>query len=137
MNELPLAIEKGTFGEIFLQLRLLQYGVQAAPPIKDTGNDLIAVRRTCFRAIQVKTTTTGFPIFFDLSKLPDLYHILAIVRFVDLEFNEGTHDFTVPLDNTRIFLLRHYQVTKGYWNEDELIPFEMNPAIVDEIFPME
>jgi hypothetical protein len=137
MNELPPSIEKGTFGEIFLQLRLLQYSVQAAPPLKDTGNDLIAVRRNCFRAIQVKTTANGFPIEIDLNKLPDLYHILALVLFVDLEYNDGAHDFSVSLDKARIFLLRHDQVTKGYWTENELLPFEMNLDTVNSLFPLE
>jgi len=46
-------------------LRLFQHGVQAAPPLKDSGNDLIAVRERVFRAIQVKTTTQDR---FDLRK---------------------------------------------------------------------
>ena len=56
MNPLHEDLAKGTLGEIFVQLRLLQYGVQAAPPIKDSGNDLIAIKEGSFKAIQVKTT---------------------------------------------------------------------------------
>jgi len=46
----------GTIGELLVQLRLLQFHVQAAAPLKDSGNDLIAVRATRFHTIQVKTT---------------------------------------------------------------------------------
>ena len=137
MNDLPSTVEKGTFGEIFVQLRLLQHSVQAAPPIKDTGNDLIAVRKNCFRAVQVKTTASGFPISFELAKLPDLYHILALVLFTNLKHDEGSPDFSVSLDNARIFLLKHEQITKGYWVEEELLPFEINRNLIDELFPSE
>ncbi len=135
MNDLPPTIEKGTFGEIFVQLRLLQYSVQAAPPIKDTGNDLIAVRKNCFRAVQIKTTASGFPISFDLTKLPNLYHILALVLFTDLKYIEGAPDFSVSLDNARIFLLKHEQVTRGYWTEEELLQFEIKRNLIDQLFP--
>ncbi len=66
MNSLPHLIGQGSFGELLVQIRLLQHGVQAAPPIKDSGNDLIAIRRTVFKAVQVKTTVQEFPI--NLSK---------------------------------------------------------------------
>ncbi len=43
MNQVTDKIMTGTIGELLVQIRLLQFGVQAAPPIKDSGNDLIAV----------------------------------------------------------------------------------------------
>jgi hypothetical protein len=76
MNPLDENLTKGTFGELLVQIRLLQYGVQAAPPIKDSGNDLIAIRGKVFCAIQVKTRTS-YPIKVD--RLPKLFHVLAIV----------------------------------------------------------
>lgn len=77
MNELGNTTTVGTFGELLVQLRLLQYGVQAAPPLKDSGNDLIGVKGSVFRAIQVKTRTQDR---FDLGDLPDrAYHLLALV----------------------------------------------------------
>lgn len=48
---------KGTIGELIVQTRLLQYGVQAAAPIKDSGNDLIALKGYAVKTIQVKTCT--------------------------------------------------------------------------------
>ena len=68
MNELDSNTNTGTFGELLVQLRLFQHGVQAAPPLKDSGNDLIAVKERVFRAIQVKTTNQDR---FDLRGLPE------------------------------------------------------------------
>ena len=55
-NPITERVKIGTIGELLVQLRLLQYDVQAAPPIKDSGNDLIAVKGEAFRGVQVKTT---------------------------------------------------------------------------------
>ena len=76
MNKLYATTHLGTIGELIVQLRLLEHNIQAAPPIKDSGNDLIAIRRTVFRAIQVRTTT-GEAI--DKPNVGVLYHILAVV----------------------------------------------------------
>lgn len=54
-NPLHKNAHKGTLGELLVQLRLLEYGVQAAPPIKDTGDDLIAIKGETVKFIQVKT----------------------------------------------------------------------------------
>ena len=44
MNEISPEVRIGTIGELLVQTRLLQRGVQAAAAIKDSGNDLIALR---------------------------------------------------------------------------------------------
>jgi hypothetical protein len=59
MNALFDTHFKGTLGELITQTFLLAHGVQAAPPIKDSGNDLIAVRGGSFRAVQVRTSARG------------------------------------------------------------------------------
>ena len=77
MNPLFKTTLKGTLGELIAQTYLLAHGVQAAPPVKDSGNDLIAVRKHSFRAVQVRTSANG-----SINK-PDpdcLYHILATVH---------------------------------------------------------
>lgn len=76
MNPISEKIKIGTIGELLVQLRLLKYEVQAAPALKDSGNDLIAIKGSSFKAIQVKTTIKG------RINLPNLYecHILAIVK---------------------------------------------------------
>jgi hypothetical protein len=58
-------------------IRLLQYGVQAAPPIKDSGDDLIAVNGEVFRAVSVRTTTA---IRYSKPPAERLYHVLAVVH---------------------------------------------------------
>ena len=71
-NPLHKTTHKGTIGELLVQLRLLEYGVQAAPPIKDSGNDLIAINGEVTKFIQVKTESR-------LINLPKIYHLVAIV----------------------------------------------------------
>ncbi|MBC8448542.1 MAG: hypothetical protein H8D78_12410 [Chloroflexi bacterium] len=122
MNPLSENITKGTFGELLVQLRLLQYGVQAAPPIKDSGNDLIAVRGEAFRAIQVKTRTE-FPTRINL---PELYHILAIA-VLDPE-GAGTE---LSLDRCRIFLFDRAEAENGL-NDDGR--YAISQERIEELF---
>jgi hypothetical protein len=131
MNKLPENVSQGTFAEILVQLLLLKHGVQAAPPIKDSGNDLIAVSGKVFKAIQVKSSTNE-KIEFDRNEdLPDLYHILALVR---LDPKESMHNLS--LDRCQVFLLPDEEVTKGYWTVEELSEsdFELCPTHVDALF---
>jgi hypothetical protein len=77
MNPLSEHLHTGTVGELLVQLRLLQYHVQAAPPLKDTGNDLIAIKGDVFKAIQVKTTTNRQVRW----EIPNRrFHLLGLVR---------------------------------------------------------
>ena len=86
----------GTIGELLVQLRLLQYEVQAAPPVKDSGNDLVALRGRQVKLIQVRTTTKKtFP---RLPAKKKIYDLLAVV------YLDG-HDKTLNLDRTDIFLI--------------------------------
>ena len=82
--------------ELLVQIRLLQHGVQAAPPIKDTGNDLIAVKRKVFKAIQVKTTEGHRTPKYDATNR--MYHFLAIVRL-------AREPEQVSLDSSIIYLV--------------------------------
>jgi hypothetical protein len=95
-NPITPRMKTGTIGELLVQLRLLQYDIQAAPPIKDSGNDLVALKGSQIRLIQVKTTTNGaFP------KKPSkrkIYHLLAIV---DLK----GEDQILKLDDSNVFLI--------------------------------
>ena len=126
MNPLPDNLAKGTLGEIFVQLKLLQYGVQAAPPLKDSGNDLIAIKEDVFKAIQVKTTVKQ-EFRFDTNDLPTRYHLLALVRLVG-EDNE------VDWTNSKIYLLPKDKVTKGYYTEGELRNYCLSSDYLNEIF---
>lgn len=77
MNPLYATTKQGTIGELLVQLRLLEHDVQAAAPIKDSGNDLIAIRGKVFRAIQVRSTTIEA---IDKPDVGVLYDILAVVQ---------------------------------------------------------
>lgn len=43
MNPLEERMVTCAVGELLVQLRLLEYGVQAAPAFKDSGNDLVSL----------------------------------------------------------------------------------------------
>ncbi len=124
MNPIHTTIKIGTIGELLVTLRLLERGVQAAPPIKDSGNDLIAVKGESFRAIQVKTTTTNR---FNNLDFPDLFHIAALVHLT----KEGS---TYNLEESRIFLLEPYEITQGSYSVANLTAYELTQARLDMLF---
>jgi hypothetical protein len=128
MNPISTSLKIGTLGELLVQLRLLQFDVQAAPPLKDSGNDLIAIRGEAMRAIQIKTTT-GDHFEFDLLSLPTLYHGLALVKLVG-------EDQMLYLDDCRVFLLPKPEITKGYYSFEELDEYELRAEVVDMLFPL-
>lgn len=124
MNEISPEIHTGTIGELLVQLRLLQYGVQAAPPIKDSGNDLIAIKGKAFRATQVKTTTRDT---YSKANLPELYHILAVVHLV----GNGKLIF---LDKSRVFLIPKEDVDGLPTDVDRLKKYILTEELVDRLF---
>lgn len=124
MNPITPEVETGTIGELLVQLRLLQYGVQAAPPLIDSGNDLIAIRGEIFRAIQVKTTTTGT---YSIKRLPALYHILAVVHLVGDTKN-------IYLDKSKVFLIPKDKVDDAPKNIEKLNDYEINEATINKFF---
>jgi len=91
---------QGTLGELITQAYLLAHGVQAAAPVKDSGNDLIAVRGHSFCAVQVRTSRDGS---INKPNPKRLYHILAVVH---LPFDR---DFPL-VDKARVFLFRMQDV---------------------------
>ncbi|MDO8594678.1 MAG: hypothetical protein Q7R93_04170 [bacterium] len=123
-NPLTPQMVTGTVGELLAQLRLLQYGVQAAPPLKDTGNDLIALRGWTTKCVQVKTTAGDT---FNLNNLPEKYHFVLLVK---LE-GEGNNIF---LDQTEIFLLTKEEITKNTYSVRELADKILRQDIIDRIF---
>jgi hypothetical protein len=124
MNQITDKIQTGTMGELLVQIRLLQYGVQAAPPLKDSGNDLIAVNGKEFRAVSVRTTTTGR---FNKPDENRLYHVLAVVHLLG-------HDREIYLDGSRIFLIPQ-ECVAGVDNRcDQLDRFSFSEALVRSLF---
>lgn len=128
MNPLEERMVTCTVGELLVQLRLLEYGVQAAPPLKDSGNDLIAIRGKEFRAIQVKATRDAKGFNFNTKELAErLYDVLALVQIT----GEGS---SLRLDDCSIYLMPKETVLKGYYNPEELGDFLMCRSLVDELF---
>lgn len=100
MNPLHTTTNIGTIGEIFVQLKFLEHNIQAAPPIKDSGNDLIAVKGDKFFSIQVKTTTKRI---FSKNNLEKSFHLLVFVHLIKQENNiyfsfDKSQIFVIPKD---------------------------------------
>lgn len=123
-NPISENIKIGTVGELLVQTRLLQYGVQAAPPLKDSGNDLIAVKGEVFKGVQVKTTSKGN---FQWSNLPKHYHILALV---DLTGEEDE----IFLDASSVYLVPRTKVETIHPNDGSLDQYRISRALVEHLF---
>ncbi len=123
-NPISDAIRTGTLGELLVQLRLLQYDVQAAPPLKDSGNDLIALRGFVVRTIQVKTTAGALPAWPPDAKQ---YHVLAVVRL------EGENR-DLFLDKSDVFLVPKRELHGLARNWEALRPFAISEAHVSRVF---
>ena len=126
-NRLTDRVKIGTIGELLVQTRLLQYDVQAAPPIKDSGNDLIAVKGEVFRGVQVKTTA-GTRVH--QRPLPEHYHILAIVLL-------HSTDEELLLDQSLVYLVPRAVIDQNNGRSPQnLQDFVISPAHVDQLFPL-
>jgi len=124
VNRITDRIQTGTLGELLVQIRLLQYGVQAAPPIKDSGNDLIAVNGKEFRAVSVRTTTTGR---FNKPNGDREYHVLAVVNLVG-------DNRDVFLDRSDLFLIPQADVAEAPDRCDRLDDYRFSEGLVRSLF---
>ena len=125
MNKLEQKLIDGTLGELLVQARLLQHDVQAAPPLKDTGNDLIAVRESAMRAIQVKTTQGDHYI---LPKKTKKYDILAAVKLVGDERE-------VAFDQCKIFLIHKKELIGLSRKFSKIDAYKLSPERINVLFP--
>jgi hypothetical protein len=125
MNKISHEIQIGAVGELLVQARLLQYGVQAAPPTKDSGNNFIAIKGESSRAIQVRTRTTDA---FILGPLPWHYDILALVKLV----GDGQE---VHLDASAVYLIPKKIVeSREICRFDDLDDFLIHSKQVSDLF---
>jgi hypothetical protein len=116
---------KGTIGELLVQTRLLQYGVQAAAPIKDSGNDLIALKGYAIKTIQVKTCTAKFDTPLGL---PEKYHLVALVKL-------HGYDTELLLDQTKVYLVPRERLAGLHVNRTaDMEPFSISQELVDALF---
>jgi len=128
-NPLPSRMETGLVGELLVQLRLLEFGVQAAPPIRDTGNDLVALRGYQVRLVQVKSTWTTM---VQVRGLPDKYNLLAVV-FLKKD-GDG-----FKLDDSSVHLISRHQLNAlgRSLSPAKLAGFRISQAQVDSLFPFD
>lgn len=105
---------KGTLGELFVQIRLLEYGVQAARPLRDTGNDLIAIRGKVIKCIQVKTGNDP-----KKPKPQKIYDLMAIVK---LKEKNGS------------VLNNESKISIGHKNDERKNYRELTQELVDKIW---
>ena len=124
MNPLSRKLTTGTIGKLLVELRLLQFDVQAAPPLKDSGNDLIAVRGHAMRAIQIKTSAGHA---FSGRRLPRFYHILAAVRLV----GDGE---ILHLDKCEVFLIPKEELPTVSRQFARLLDYRLTRSLVDRLF---
>jgi hypothetical protein len=124
MNPISEKIQIGTLGELLVQIRLLQYGGQAAAPIKDSGNDLIAVNGRAFRAASVRTTTTGR---YSKPHTGRVYDVLTVVHLT------GEAD-EIFLDQSRIFLIPRGAVQEAALKCSGLEQFAWSRDSVERLF---
>ena len=130
MNPLTSQIVVGTIGELLVQIRLLQFNVQAAPPLKDSGNDLIAIRDNIMKTIQVKTTTKEKFVSGHFNSKRK-YNILALVLLKT--------DNECKLDESKVYLIdRRYIAGEDRWKPKvilkNLAEFELNENRIDQLF---
>jgi hypothetical protein len=123
-NPISDQIKVGTIGELLVQVRLLQFGVQAAPPLKDSGNDLIAVRGEAFRGVQVKTTAKNH---LSWRNLPNHYHLLALVNLS----GEGDQIF---LDASQIYLVPRSDVAALSDLKGDFSKYRICQVLIDKLF---
>lgn len=126
-NPIPNKMKIGTIGEIFVQLKLLEFEIQAAPPIKDSGNDLIALKERQCKLIQVKTSEGND---IRIRRLPEIYDILALVK---LENKKGNISF----DSSKIFLLSKDDIDKNKTKTlqfEKLKKYELNQEQLNSLF---
>ena len=127
MNKISQQTCVGTVGELLVQIRLLSYGIQASATLKDSGNDLIAIKGHEFRAIQVRTTTSRKdPV--RIKRCKGEFHILALVLLA-----ASDNPNVISLDESRIFLIPKASA-KTYFRTQKLGEFELNAARVSSLW---
>jgi len=92
--------------------------------LKDSGNDLIALRGEAIRTIQVKTTTGVIPPWPPATKI---YHLLAIVLL------RGEED-QLQLDGTDIFLIPKPELANLDHNWRSVAQYRINQQLVHTLF---
>jgi hypothetical protein len=110
MNPVTDNVISGKVGELLIQIKLLLNGIQAAPPILDSGNDLVAICGRTIKTIQVKTKENSTP-NWDIRPTEREYDILALV-----ELAMDPRD----LSDAKIYLLSKDEVNRRTINKSTI-----------------
>lgn len=111
MNEILEDHKTGKVGELLVQLKLLTFNIQAAPPIYDSGNDLIAVNGEVFKAIQVKTESYNAIEGWSVPKRSKNYHLLALVKL-----GQAPRE----VEDAKVYLFKREEIGEGYDTETQI-----------------
>jgi hypothetical protein len=125
MNDLPDRTITGTFGELLVQMRLLEYGVQACFPLKDSGNDLLAVRGPVVKSIQVRASADKT--YRNRPEKTKKFDLLAAVHLV---FSSGC----LSADTSRIFLIPREESFRLSIRFSKLEQYELSGKLVDSVW---
>jgi hypothetical protein len=126
MNQPSPTHHLGMIGQLLVQTRLLQFGVEAAPPLTDSGNDLIAIRFPSIHTIQVKTRRKQS---LNLGKIPKRFSILALVHIA-----EGEERHTIDLERSSVYLLPANVADDRSFNRETLKHYVLSEAAVNDFF---
>jgi hypothetical protein len=126
MNPLYPSTTSGTLGELLVQMRLLEYDVQASFPLKDSGNDLIALRGRVVKAIQVKSSSKAR--YGNRPKDTKIYDFLAAVHL------RWSSEGRLLADKSKIFFLRKNDVYSERTIFEKLANYEITRSLVDELW---
>ena len=125
-NAISPQLTIGTIAELLVQARLLQFDVQAAPPLKDSGNDLIAIRGNAIRRIQIKATKS---LRYGAPKKSNRYDILAAVQL-------HGYGHEIRFDHCGVFLIEKSQMSSVPRAFAALSPdLRLSEARIDALFP--
>ena len=125
MNPLTNEIRVGTIGELLVVLRLLEYDIQACFTLKDTGNDLIAVKDSIVKSIQVKSTLQNH---WTSPRSSSKYDVLALVLLVA---SDGHYN----LENSKIYMLSKNEVgERTSINLENIRDYQLNENRIQQLF---
>lgn len=115
-NPLTPSVITGSLGELFAQMKLLELGVQAVAPHKDSGNDLIAVKGRVVKFIQVKTGINRQP---SAVNLPEIYDLVFLVNICVRDLNYFHDESTITvLDNLGVSLgVLNCELANSVWTD--------------------
>lgn len=124
-NPITTNIKIGTIGELFVQLKLLELDIQASPPLKDSGNDLIAIKNRTVRFIQIKSTTKALHRKQNLQNR--IFDLLAIVHL-------KTSEAGINYNDSEVYLIPKNDALNIRLNKNTLAPYKISHDLITKYF---